>query len=115
VDAKPVRRLKLVMSAAPPSTTTAASSSSNGGNAQSMQSPHRLVLRASADPSAGTTQLPGAALTGVDLLASLAARTGSDSDVDDAMEEEGGDLFQADVAVLRLPSGKRIRRHSIAY
>jgi hypothetical protein len=92
---------------------SAASSGSNG----------KLVFRAPVKSEPSVTDSTSAAaaaeisrqdLSGVDILASLAAQAASESDPDD-LEDGDGDVFTAERDLMRLPSAKRIRRHSIAY
>jgi hypothetical protein len=113
-DKKPPRLLKLVLTSshgdsAPHSTVSA--SSGNG----------KLVFRApvksepgAADTTSAAAETSSQDLSGVDILASLAAQAASESDPDD-VEDGDGDVFTAERDLMRLPSAKRIRRHSIAY
>jgi hypothetical protein len=121
-EQKPPRRLKLVLTS---SQTQSPGQQQPGATAEggaALLSPSKLVFRhikaESSSAAHGVATGEAGELSGVDLLASIAAKTASDSDVDgdgDDGADEEGDVFTADVDMLRLPSGKRIRRHSIAY
>ena len=117
------RRFKLVLTSSDASGDNNSSSDSN--HAASTNNNNHLVLRtglkasspiasASKKHLAESTAVKSEDLQGVDLLAALAAKSlGNPDESDDYDEQEEEDVFTSEM--MRLPTHKRIRRHSIAY
>lgn len=122
IDEHKPRRFKLVLTSTDPTnagihptnstTTTNNTTSGSDSDANFMLHLHTSPSRhANANITNNTTSIKSEEVSGVDLLASLAAKSLDESDDYDEQEDE--DVFSSEM--LRLPGHKRIRRHSIAY
>jgi hypothetical protein len=122
------RRYKLVLTSSDASGDNNSNSDSNHAAPTSNNNNNHLVLRTGLKASSPTiasaskkhlaaessTAVKSEELQGVDLLAALAAKSlGNPDESDDYDEQEEEDVFTSEM--MRLPSHKRIRRHSIAY
>lgn len=111
------RRFKLVLTSTDPTNAGIHTSNTNTTSTNSSDTDANFMLHLHTSPSrhtnpaSNTTSIKSEEVSGVDLLASLAAKSLDESDDYDEQEDE--DVFSSEM--LRLPGHKRIRRHSIAY